>query len=158
MYEALSRKTLTFLWQVILLSFCLHLLTPALNPLGLCVQQLHEPAPVPPQGGGRPARLARRGRAIPRRGRLQLPCGLTVSLPGAGWFSRGTVIVAVAEEPLGAYGPHRPVLGWRAGLRVTLEAPAELQALVLHDGKSNSMSACTAAVTLFERLNLACLR
>lgn len=132
MYVALS-ATLTFLRQIVLLRLRLHLLTPALDPLGVCVKELHEPAPVPPQGGGHPARLACRGCALPRGRRFQLPGGLTGGLPGAWGFDRGTVILAVAKEPLGAYGSHCTVLGGRAGLRVALEAPAELKALVLHD-------------------------
>lgn len=132
MHVALS-ETLTFLRQIVLLRLRLHLLTPALDPLGVCVEELHEPTPVPPQGGGHPARLARRGCALPRGRGFQLPGALTGGLPGARGFGRGTVIFAVAKEPLGAYGSHCPVLGGRAGLRVALEAPAELQALVLHD-------------------------
>lgn len=128
--------TLTVLRQVVLLGLGLHLFTPAFDPLGLRVEQLHEPAPVPSQGGGRPAGVAGRGGALPRGGGLQLPAGLAGGLPGAGGLGGGAVVLAVAEEPLGAHGSHRPVLGGRAGLRVALEAPAELQALVLHGGEA----------------------
>lgn len=124
---------LTFLGQVILFSFCLHLFAPAFDPLGVCVQQLHEPGPVPPQGGRSSARLGRQSCALSRGGGLQLPGGLSASLPGTRGFGGGSVVVPVAEEPLCAYGSHRSVLGGRAGLRVTLEAATKLQTLVFHD-------------------------
>ena len=43
----------------------------------------------------------------------------------------GPIVLSVAEEPLGPDGPHRPVLGRGAGLRVPLEGGPKLQALVL---------------------------
>lgn len=149
-----AQRALTFLRQVILLSFCLHLFTPALDPLGVCVQQLHEPAPVPPQGGRRSARLGRRRRVLSRGGGFQLPRGLSAGLPGTGGLGGGSVVVSVAEEPLGAHGSHRAILGGRAGLGVALESAAELQALVLHDRETLqlhvSLHGCCHAVGALE--------
>lgn len=153
MYAALS-VSLTFLWQVILFGLCLHVFTPALNPLGVCVKQLHEPAPIPPQRGGRPARLARRGATLQRGRGFQLPGGLAGGLPGAWGFSRSTVILTIAEEPLGTYCSHCSILGGCAGLWVALEAPTKLQALVLHDRKALqlqvSLHSCSYTVWAFE--------
>lgn len=145
---------LTFLRQVVLFSFCLHLFAPALDPLGVCVQQLHEPAPVPPQGGRRSARLGRGSRVLSWGGGLQLPRGFPAGLPGTWGFGGRSVIISVAEEPLGAHSPDRSVLGGRAGLRMTLEATAKLQPLVFHDGEALqlhvSLNGCCHAVGAFE--------
>ena len=121
MSSGLSRDLpLTFLHEVVLLGFPLHLLAPAFHPLRLRVQQLQEPRAVPVARGRAPTIHRVQGRLQPGVGRGQ-----------AGSVHGGPVVLPVTEEPLGPDGAHRPILRGGAGLRVPLEGGPELQALVL---------------------------
>lgn len=121
MCSGLSRHLLlTFLHEVVLLGFPLHLLAPAFHPLRLRVQQLQEPCAIPVAWRHTPAIHRVQGRLQPGVGRGQV-----------GSVHRGPIVLPVTEEPLGPDGAHRPVLRGGAGLRVPLEGGPELQALVL---------------------------
>ena len=122
--KTVSLGTLTLLRHVVFLCLSLHLFAPSLQPLGFIVEELHEPAAVPAEGGHASCLGALHAR--PHQPGLGLRAGRPTGRP---------VVLPVAEQALGAHRADGPVLGRRAGLRVATEGAAELQALVLHGGK-----------------------
>lgn len=138
LYVSMMSRTLTLLWQVVLLCFTLHIFAPALQAFGLTVEKLHEPAAVTPKG------RHTAGFGCFASGFHQPGFGLR-----AGRSAGGPVILAVAEEALRPYGPHHVVLCGCTGFGVPLES-SKLQTLVFCGRKplqlQISLNCCRHAV------------
>lgn len=142
-----ARTELTLFWQVVLFCLSLQLFAPPLDLFRLRVQQLHEPASVPParrRGSSRIWWLGRRhgnryrGNGFPRR-RLQPGLGAALRTRG---LCGGAVVLTVTEQALGSDGPYRAVLRGCAGLTVTLETSTELKSFILHERKTLQLQIC----------------